>query len=295
MTFFGKPRARSARGHAPRARIAAGHADAALHPGARRGAAGFLFKAPSSATNMPSSGRARCSRAGQRTPARDSTTCRLWVELSPFIAMVLGFVTAWYMYIRSPEHRSSLASSIAGSTSSCSTSGISTSSTTSCSCAGQAARQVPVEEGRRLRHRRLWPERHCRPRRRRHQPRRRLQTGYLYHYAFAMLIGVAALVTWMMLGSEMMTDWPILSRGHLPAAGRRAAHPASDQRRRRRGRRNIRWIALATTIVHLRHVAVDLDRLRQSNPASRWSRSMLARHRHRTIWASTASRCCSSS
>lgn len=29
----------------------------------------------------------------------------------------------------------------------------------------------------------------------------RLQTGYLYHYAFAMLIGVAALVTWMMIGS----------------------------------------------------------------------------------------------
>jgi len=24
----------------------------------------------------------------------------------------------------------------------------------------------------------------------------RLQTGYLYHYAFAMLIGVAGLVTW---------------------------------------------------------------------------------------------------
>jgi NADH-quinone oxidoreductase subunit L len=30
----------------------------------------------------------------------------------------------------------------------------------------------------------------------------RLQTGYLYHYAFVMLIGVAALVTWMMLGSS---------------------------------------------------------------------------------------------
>jgi NADH-quinone oxidoreductase subunit L len=27
----------------------------------------------------------------------------------------------------------------------------------------------------------------------------RLQTGYLYHYAFAMLIGVAALITWFML------------------------------------------------------------------------------------------------
>ena len=30
----------------------------------------------------------------------------------------------------------------------------------------------------------------------------KLQTGYLYHYAFAMLIGVAALVTWMMFGSS---------------------------------------------------------------------------------------------
>lgn len=26
----------------------------------------------------------------------------------------------------------------------------------------------------------------------------RLQTGYLYHYAFAMLIGVAALITYLM-------------------------------------------------------------------------------------------------
>jgi NADH-quinone oxidoreductase subunit L len=30
----------------------------------------------------------------------------------------------------------------------------------------------------------------------------KMQTGYLYHYAFAMLIGLAALVTWMMLGSS---------------------------------------------------------------------------------------------
>ena len=30
----------------------------------------------------------------------------------------------------------------------------------------------------------------------------RLQSGYLYHYAFAMLIGVAAFVTWMMLGGS---------------------------------------------------------------------------------------------
>ena len=28
----------------------------------------------------------------------------------------------------------------------------------------------------------------------------RLQTGYVYHYAFAMLIGVAALMTWYLAG-----------------------------------------------------------------------------------------------
>ena len=28
----------------------------------------------------------------------------------------------------------------------------------------------------------------------------RLQSGYLYHYAFAMLLGVAGLVTWFMVG-----------------------------------------------------------------------------------------------
>ena len=28
----------------------------------------------------------------------------------------------------------------------------------------------------------------------------KIQTGYLYHYAFAMLIGVAGLITWFMFG-----------------------------------------------------------------------------------------------
>jgi NADH-quinone oxidoreductase subunit L len=31
----------------------------------------------------------------------------------------------------------------------------------------------------------------------------KLQTGYLYHYAFVMLIGIVALITWMMLGSSL--------------------------------------------------------------------------------------------
>jgi NADH-quinone oxidoreductase subunit L len=46
------------------------------------------------------------------------------------------------------------------------------------------------------------PRRHCRARAQDITgPFVRLQTGYLYHYAFVMLIGIAALVTWMMLGS----------------------------------------------------------------------------------------------
>ena len=58
----------------------------------------------------------------------------------------------------------------------------------------------PLEEGRRRHHRRVRPRR-CRRARARtwRGVLQRLQTGYLYHYAFAMLIGVAALVTYFML------------------------------------------------------------------------------------------------
>jgi NADH-quinone oxidoreductase subunit L len=125
------------------------------------------------------------------------------VSLSPFIAMVLGFVTAWYMYIKSPETPKVLArqhrvlyefllnkwyfdelydflfvrSAKAlgrflwkqGDGGVIDTYGPN----------GVAARVVDVTN-------RVV----------------RLQTGYLYHYAFAMLLGIAALVTWMMLGSS---------------------------------------------------------------------------------------------
>ncbi len=127
-----------------------------------------------------------------------------WVALSPFIAMVVGFVTAWYMYIKSPSTPAVLArqhrvlyqfllnkwyfdelydflfvrSAKAlgrflwkkGDVGVIDTYGPN----------GVAARVVDVTN-------RVV----------------RLQTGYLYHYAFAMLIGIAALVTWMMLGSAL--------------------------------------------------------------------------------------------
>ena len=77
----------------------------------------------------------------------------------------------------------------------------------------------------------------------------RLQTGYLYHYAFAMLIGVAALVTWMMLGSSgfLMTGWPILSTvTFLPLVGAFLILLIRDDSEITR--KNIRHVALLTTV-----------------------------------------------
>ena len=76
----------------------------------------------------------------------------------------------------------------------------------------------------------------------------RLQTGYLYHYAFAMLIGVAAFVTWFMFaGAALMTSWPILSVvTFLPIAGALFIAFLRDDEA---GLRNARWVALWTTLI----------------------------------------------
>ncbi|WP_420103937.1 NADH-quinone oxidoreductase subunit L [Bosea sp. (in: a-proteobacteria)] len=120
-----------------------------------------------------------------------------WVVLSPFLAMVIGFVLAWYMYVRAPEVPGRLAA------------------------ANPALYQFLLNKWyfdelydflfvrpAKWLGRFLWKKgdgfvidgfgpdgvsarvvdvtnRVV-----------RLQTGYLYHYAFAMLIGVAGLVTW---------------------------------------------------------------------------------------------------
>ncbi|WP_173932135.1 NADH-quinone oxidoreductase subunit L [Chelativorans sp. Marseille-P2723] len=127
----------------------------------------------------------------------------LWVKLSPFVAMLLGLLVAWQFYIRSPESPKELAGR------------------------HRALHAfllnkwyfdelydvLFVRPAKRLGHF-LWKKgdgwlidgfgpdgisarvvdvanRVV-----------RMQTGYLYHYAFAMLIGIAAFVTWMMLGSS---------------------------------------------------------------------------------------------
>ncbi|TPI39790.1 NADH-quinone oxidoreductase subunit L [Mesorhizobium sp. B3-1-9] len=124
----------------------------------------------------------------------------LWVELAPFVAMVIGLLVAWQFYIRKPEAPKELAANHRG-------------------LYGFLLNKwyfdelydfLFVQPAKRL-GRFLWKtgdgtiidglgpdgisarvvdvtNRVV-----------KLQTGYLYHYAFAMLIGVAALVTWMML------------------------------------------------------------------------------------------------
>nr|WP_316653591.1 NADH-quinone oxidoreductase subunit L [uncultured Gellertiella sp.] len=128
----------------------------------------------------------------------------LLVKWSPFIVMVIGFVLAWYMYIKSPSTPKMLASQHrvlynfllnkwyfdelydllfvrsakaigrflwkkgdVGLIDAYGPNGI------AAGVVGVTNRMV------------------------------RLQSGYLYHYAFAMLLGIAALVTWMMLGSSI--------------------------------------------------------------------------------------------
>ena len=123
-----------------------------------------------------------------------------WVKLAPFVAMLIGLLVAWQFYIRSPQTPKNLAAQHRGlyafllnkwyfdelfdflfvrsakwlgrflwkTGDGAIIDGLGPD--------GVSARVVDVTN-------RVV----------------RLQTGYLYHYAFAMLIGVAALVTWMML------------------------------------------------------------------------------------------------
>ncbi|RWO59145.1 NADH-quinone oxidoreductase subunit L [Mesorhizobium sp.] len=123
-----------------------------------------------------------------------------WVKLSPFVAMLIGFAVAWQFYIRAPEMPKNLAAQHRGlyafllnkwyfdelfdflfvrPTKRLGHFLWKTGDGTVIDGLGPdgvSARVVDVTN-------RVI----------------KLQTGYLYHYAFAMLIGVAAFVTWMML------------------------------------------------------------------------------------------------
>ncbi|TIR42349.1 MAG: NADH-quinone oxidoreductase subunit L, partial [Mesorhizobium sp.] len=124
----------------------------------------------------------------------------LWVKLAPFFAMLIGFAIAWQFYIRAPEMPKNLAAQHRGLYAFLLNKWY----------FDELFDFLFVRPAKRLGHF-LWKtgdgtvidglgpdgvsarvvdvtNRVV-----------KLQTGYLYHYAFAMLIGVAAFVTWMML------------------------------------------------------------------------------------------------
>ena len=76
----------------------------------------------------------------------------------------------------------------------------------------------------------------------------RLQTGYLYHYAFAMLIGAALFITWFMFSVGHAMNWPILSvTTFLPLIGALFIMLVRGDDRSSRG--TARWVALWATLV----------------------------------------------
>ena len=127
------------------------------------------------------------------------------VKWSPIIVMLIGLAIAWYAYIRKPGipgERSSRSSR--RSTSSCSTNGISTNSTTCifvrpAMCAWPAACGSAATRGRSTASartaRRRWSASAT-------SVTARLQSGYVYTYAFVMLIGLVGAATWVIWRDE---------------------------------------------------------------------------------------------
>ena len=125
----------------------------------------------------------------------------LWVKLSPFVMMLLGFVMAWWMYIRSPEVPAEIAKSQSGLYAFLLNKWY----------FDELYDFLFVRPAKAL-GRFLWKQGDGRvidgfgpdgiAARVTDITSRvvKLQSGYLYHYAFAMLLGVAALVTWMLAG-----------------------------------------------------------------------------------------------
>jgi NADH-quinone oxidoreductase subunit L len=121
----------------------------------------------------------------------------LWVKWSATFAMIIGFVTAWYMYIRSPETPRRLAATNPGLYKFLLNKWYfdelyNTIFVRPALWIGRAFwhgfddwlidAKLTEGVGRRVNNITSWVV--------------KLQSGYLYHYAFVMLIGIAALLTW---------------------------------------------------------------------------------------------------
>ena len=219
-----------------RARIAARDADPARRAGVRRARSPASCSATgSSAAASRASGRRRCSSAKDNKILEDMETVPWLVSLLPTLMMLGGFAVAYYMYVvdKTAPARARRGP-IRCSTASCSTSGISTNSTISCSCgrpsgsaacSGRAATASSSTASGPTASRRACSTSRatscgCRPATSITTPSR-------------CCIGVAALATWYLFGGValMSGNW-ILSALLILPAGRRAADPAAARRER---------------------------------------------------------------
>ena len=121
----------------------------------------------------------------------------------------------------------------------------------------------------------------------------RLQTGYLYHYAFAMLIGAAALITWFMFaGALTMATWPVLSvTTFLPLVGALFIMALRGDSECRQAQ-----CALGRALDHARHLRGVARAGLALRPGVRRNSSSSRRRAGSaatptTTWASTAFRC----
>ena len=122
----------------------------------------------------------------------------------------------------------------------------------------------------------------------------RAQSGYLFHYAFAMVLGLVLLTLWLGLGSGAVTMNSLLSLvTFLPLIGAVVllvflrGEDALAQK-------NAKLLALfTTTATFLLSLFVLLRASTRRTPASSSSRSGPGSAGSPTRWASTASRCCS--
>ena len=95
----------------------------------------------------------------------------------------------------------------------------------------------------------------------------RLQTGYVYHYAFAMMIGVAILITYSMLRGEHTDErLAITFHDRFPAAGRSCDDDPAGQGDTVIARRNITNVALWTTVVTFLISLLVLGQFDPANP-----------------------------
>ena len=125
----------------------------------------------------------------------------------------------------------------------------------------------------------------------------RLQTGYVYQYAFAMLLGVAALrdlVSVRRGSADVRFVDPL--RPARPADPRVGCSSCCCPARVEATKRNARWIALVATLITFVAEPRRLGPLQsRASPASSWSRSTTgSRTPFSTSSASTACRCRSS-